>query len=229
MDRETTLKVLDYLNSYLTENKRQKFEQVLDQRTRHITVVLEDIYQPHNSSAVIRSLDCFGVQDLHIIENKNRFTLNPNISAGASKWTTMHRYNKRDTNNTPSCIERLKERGYRIYATTPHVDDVDLPDLSIEEPLALVFGTEDTGVTPEMLEAADGFVRIPMFGFTESFNISVSVALTLYDLTTRLHRSAVNWSLSDDEKLELRLNWARKVLARHKGLEQRFLEEQGLV
>ncbi len=228
MDPETRLRVIEFLNEFVTLNKRQKFEQVLDQRTRHLTLVLEDIYQPHNASAVIRTADCFGIQDVHIIENKNRFTLNPNVSVGASKWTTMHRYNKRDTDNLQLCMESLKQRGYTVVATTPHRDDVELEQLPIDKPLALAFGTEVTGLTPEFLEQADGFVKIPMFGFTESFNISVSVALVLYNLSQRLRNSSVDWALSEDEKLELRLTWLRKVLARHKGLEERFLKEEGL-
>jgi tRNA (guanosine-2'-O-)-methyltransferase len=229
MDAETQLRVIDFLNEFVTENKRNKFEQVLEQRTRHLTVVLEDIYQPHNASAVIRTADCFGIQDIHVVENNNRFTLNPNVSVGASKWTTLHRYNRREEDNLQHCVDALKQNGYSIIATTPHRDDVELQDLPIDKPLALAFGTEETGLTPEFLEKADGFVKIPMVGFTESFNISVSVSLVLYELSNRLRASNMNWTLSEEEKRELRLTWLRKVLARHKGLEQRFLVEQGLV
>ncbi len=228
MNVETQLRVIEYLNEFVTENKRNKFEQVLEQRTRHLTVVLEDIYQPHNASAVVRTTDCFGIQDIHIIENRNRFTLNPTVSVGASKWTTLHRYNQRDTDNLPTCLDNLRDKGYRIIATTPHRNDVNLSDLPIDKPVALAFGTEESGLTQEFLEQADGFVRIPMVGFTESFNISVSVALTLYELTNRLKASEIEWKLNDDEKRELRLTWLRKVLARHKGLEERFLQEEGL-
>jgi len=222
LDSKLRGEVIEFLAEFITDNKKNKFDEVLNMRTRHVTVVLEDIYQPHNASATIRSCDIFGIQNLHVIENRNRYTLNPGVTVGSSKWVTLHRYNTRDQDNTVPCINALKEKGYRIVATTPHRDDVLLPDLPIDQPLALIYGTEDTGLTETALEMADEYVRIPQAGFTESFNISVSVALSLYDIMNRLWRSEINWRLGEEEKLDLKLEWMRKVLARHKGLEERF-------
>ncbi|MBS1260982.1 MAG: tRNA (guanosine(18)-2'-O)-methyltransferase [Calditrichaeota bacterium] len=227
MDRDTKQALVEYLSGFITEHKRRRFEEVLANRTRHLAVVLEDIYQPHNASAVIRTADCFGIQDLHVIENRNRYTLNPGVSVGASKWVSLRCYDEFDADNVRACVDSLRRRGYRIAATTPHRDDVTVAEVPVDQPLALAFGTEETGLTPEFLDEADMFVSIPMFGFTESFNISVSVALVLYELTRRLRESGIEWRLSDEEKLEIRLSWLRKLLARHKGLEQRFFAERG--
>jgi tRNA (guanosine-2'-O-)-methyltransferase len=220
--------LIKYLTGFVTENKMSKFRAVLPHRTRHITLALEDIYQPHNASATVRSADLFGIQDLHVIENRNRYTLSPGVSVGASKWVTIRRYNKRGEDNTGACIDDLRERGYRIVATSPHRDEVLLHDLPIDKPLALLFGTEETGLSPTALEMADEFVKIPQVGFTESFNISVSVAVTLYDLTMRLRDSAIDWRLSEVEQQDLLLVWIQKTLARFPQLVKSFLAERSV-
>jgi tRNA (guanosine-2'-O-)-methyltransferase len=110
--------LLDYLLSFLTPQRKEKFLKVAGERTRHIAVVLEDIYQPHNASAVLRSCDCFGVQDVHIIENKNHFDVNPDVAVGASKWLSLHKY-RREEDNTTACLAALKNKGYLLVATTP--------------------------------------------------------------------------------------------------------------
>jgi tRNA (guanosine-2'-O-)-methyltransferase len=166
-DRETKTKLLDYLETMITEQRKEKFGEILRNRTRFITIVLEDIFQPHNASAVLRTCDCFGIQDVHIIENRNRYEVNPDVALGSSKWLTLHKYNKAE-NNTAECLSRLKEEGYRIIATTPHKDDFTPQTLPIGSKFALVFGTELEGLTETAISMADGFVRIPMFGFTES-------------------------------------------------------------
>ncbi len=216
--------LLKYLSQFVTENKLRRFEEVLCERTRHITIVLEDIYQPHNASATIRSCDLFGIQDLHVIENRNRYTINPDVTLGSSKWVNLHRYNRPDENNSPGCLKDLKDRGYLLVATTPYTDKL-LPDFPVDQPMALLFGTEETGLTDEAMEMSDDRVRIPMYGFTESFNISVSVALSLYDMVTRLKRSDVEWALPESEKQELRLQWMRKVIRKHAMLEAQYYKE----
>ena len=222
MDEHLRQELIEYLSGFVTENKLNKFEEVLSFRTRHITVVLEDIFQPHNASAVMRSCDLFGVQDVHIIENSNRFTVNPGVTVGSSKWLNLNRYNKRGEDNTTACLNHLKEKGYRIVATTPHCDDVLLPDLSIEKPFALLYGTEETGLSDRAMELADEYMKIPQVGFTESFNISVSVALSLYDVAHRVWASGIDWQLSEEERIELRLRWLRKVVRRYQSLEDHF-------
>lgn len=195
--------------------------EVIRWRTRHITLVLEDLYQPHNASAVLRSCDCFGIQDVHIIENRNKYTINPDVALGASKWLNLIKYNH-DENNTREALCSLKEKGYRIVATTPHTNDVDIQELPVEKPLALVFGTELEGISEAVREMADEYVRIPMFGFTESFNISVSAAICLSHLVGKLHISKVNWALSDAEQDAVLLEWYRNSIYKAELIEKDF-------
>lgn len=201
-----------YLEEFITDNKREKIEQLSQLRTRYMTVVLEDIYQPHNASAVVRSCECFGIQDLHIIENKHQYRLNPDVVLGSSKWVSMNRYNAPNENNTEHAISKLREEGYRIIATTPHTE-TELDDIDVEKgKFALLFGTEADGLTDYALEQADERVKIPMYGFTESFNISVSAALCMNFLGTKVRKSEANWRLSEDELEAIRLDWTKKCL-----------------
>ena len=215
---------LDFLYQFLTDERKQRFEEVLAWRTRHITVVLEDIFQPHNASAVLRSCDLTGIQDIHIIENNYTFDINPDVVMGSTKWLDIHRYNELDF-NTPTVIDQLKAKGYQIVATCPHQDDFSPETLPLDQPIALVFGTEKTGITDYVMEHADKFVKIPMYGFTESFNISVSAALLVYSLTQRLHGlQGIDWHLSEEEKQMIRLEWSRRTLNRIRQYERKFKE-----
>lgn len=214
--------LINYLSQFVSDSRRKKFDSVLEYRTRHITIALEDIYQPHNASAVLRSCDIFGIQNIHIIENKNAYTINKDIAMGSPKWLNLQKYRKEE-NNSLTCIKKLKEQGYRIVATTPHENDCLLKDLKIDQPLALFFGTELTGISDTVREHADEFVRIPMFGFTESFNISVSAALCLHTLTAKLHSTSINWHLNEDEKNELLLRWLRNSIPKVELIEKDYL------
>lgn len=215
--------LLEYLSQFVTENKKQKMEEVLDFRTRHLTVVLEDIYQPQNASAVVRTCECFGIQDLHIIENKNRYKVNKDVTLGSSKWVDIIKYKKRDTNNTLVCIEKLKSRGYKIVATTPHKDDVSLNQLPLDHKFALFMGNEREGLSSDVIGNADVFMKIPMSGFTESLNISVSAAICIQHLMFKLWNSEIDWKLSIEEKEDIRLRWVRRVVKKAQLLEKEFL------
>jgi tRNA (guanosine-2'-O-)-methyltransferase len=223
---ENKKQLFDYLSGFITAERLAKFREIVAMRTRYVTVVLEDIYQPHNASAVLRSCDCFGVQDVHIIENRNRYEVNPDVALGASKWLTMIKYNQGE-NNTPEALEALRRKGYRIVATTPHKDDVTLQELPVEKgPVALLFGTELKGLTETALSLADEYVKIPMYGFTESFNISVSAAISLFYLTEKIRNTEVGWQLSENEKTDILLEWARQTVKRSDLLEKEFLKRQ---
>jgi len=229
MEADKNNALLAYLLGFVSQNKQNKFDEVIQNRTRYLTVVLEDIYQPHNASAVLRSCDCFGIQDVHIIENQNTYQVNPDVALGSSKWLNLIKYNQKE-NNTPEAMKQLKSKGYRIVATTPHKDDVDMHELDLEKgPVALVFGTEMRGLTNEGLALADEYMKIPMYGFTESFNISVSAALCLFYLTEKLRSSQIDWKLSKAEAIEVKLGWARQVVKRSDLLERKFLEGYDLV
>ncbi len=226
MDTEKKKLLLDYLESFISDNKSSLFNTIIQNRTRHITVALEDIYQSQNASAVLRTCDCFGVQDVHIIENRNTYSVNEDVALGSSKWLNLVKYNEGE-NNTLHCYEALRAEGYKIIATTPHTDDTLLDDMPIDGKIALVFGTEMEGLSEIAIENADGHLKIPMFGFTESFNISVSAAIILHHLTDKLRKSDIDWKLKDDEILNTRLAWVRSVLKHPEMYEQEFIKAKG--
>ncbi|SMO78207.1 TrmH family RNA methyltransferase [Fodinibius sediminis] len=227
MDNALKGAVTGHLLQFITEDRRRRINEVLDQRSRFLSVVLEDLYQPHNASAVLRSCDCFGVQDVHIIENENRFNPSKGVTIGSDQWLSLHKYNASgDGENTRRCYRQLREQGYRLVATTPHEDDVTIDQVPLDQKTALVFGSELTGLSDVALEEADAYARIPMVGFSESFNISVSAALCLYELSTRLRREGTGWELTEDEKRDLRLEWVRKSVRAADKIEERFLAER---
>lgn len=224
MELSTQKELVEYFSKYISDNKKSRIEEVLDYRTRHLTVVLEDIYQPQNASAIVRTCDIFGVQDLHIIENENYYELNPEVVKGSSKWISMQQYNAHK-NNTVECLEKLKRNNYRILATSPSPESLSINDISLDQKTALVFGTEYTGVSDIVKDYADEMVTIPMFGFTESFNVSVSAALCLNAMITKMHENKVNWQLSGSDKVALRLEWYRSIVVNAALYEKRFFEE----
>jgi len=221
---KTAIELRDYLFSFISENKQHLFETIIEDRTRYLTVVLENIYQPHNASAVLRSCDLFGVQDVHIIENSNEYTLSDQVAMGSSKWLTLKKYND-EKENTIACFDALRNEGYKIVATTPHTKDVMLADLPLDQKTALVFGTELTGLSDIAMENADAYVKIPMYGFTESFNISVSAALSLYQLTDNIRKSEIDWSLNKDEKIDIQIAWAMNVIKKSQLIVEDFLSK----
>ena len=214
--------LLEKMLEHISENKANLFNKIIEDRTRHITVVLENIFQPQNASAVLRSCDCFGIQDVHIIENNNKFETNKDVVVGSSKWLNLIRYNKKE-NNTVECLSTLKKKGYKVIGTTPHKNDCLIHELPLDQPVALVFGTELTGLSDIAMNEMDGFVKLPMYGFTESYNISVSVALSLYDITDRLRKMKIDWRLSEEEKIATKLNWVKQVIKHSAKVEKEIL------
>lgn len=200
-----------HLESLVTPERLERMKAVLAQRTRYVCVVLENIFQPHNASAVVRSCECFGIQDLHIIENSYQFERTRGVSMGADKWLNLSRYN-RDDFNTPECLNELKSQGYKIAAMTLRPGAVPLHELSLDKPVALTFGTEQEGLTEEAHALADQYVYLPMYGFTQSFNISVSCALSLQILRERIEREKANWPLTGDEAATLKFTWLRRSI-----------------
>ena len=202
-----------------------KFDQVIQFRTRYLTIVLEDIFQPHNASAVLRSCDCFGIQDVHIIENSNKYQINPHVALGSSKWLNLFRYNAAE-HNTRACLQHLKNTGYRIVAASPHEQGYTIDNLPLDQKTAIIFGTEMQGLTNQALAMSDDFVKISMYGFTESFNISVSVALCLYRLSEKLRSSEISWQLNPEDAIDVKLMWAKQVVKNAELIEKRFFGKQ---
>ena len=213
--------LLTYLKSFLTERRRNLFDEVLAERTRHFTVVTEDVYQVHNTSAVIRSCDVFGIQDLHVIEERLGKKMDREIAMGAQKWVTVHRHS-----NSESCMEDLRSQGYRLIATTPHGDAEELEDFDITQKTAFFFGKESDGISETVMKGADGFLKIPMYGFTESLNISVSAAIILQHVVSQLKKSDIAWQLSEEEKKLLELDWAQKTIKSAPEIIERYYDNK---
>jgi tRNA (guanosine-2'-O-)-methyltransferase len=216
-------KILAEFYQLITDNKKQLFDQISSQRTKHVTIVVENIYQEHNASAILRSCDCFGIQELHVIEKNNQYKVQRDIALGAGRWVDLFNYNKGNS-VTLDCLSKLKTRGYKIIATSPYATE-SIFDIDISEPMAFVFGTEREGISDVVKENADSFVQIPMYGFTESFNISVSVAILLTTIRQRLESSDFYWKLSSDEQIILKNKWCKKILNGGDSMEKLFREK----
>ena len=222
MNLKQKQELIQFLETVMNVDRIELIDKNVNERTKYITVVLENIFQSQNASAVMRSCDCFGVQNLHVIENSNKYELNPDVVMGSSKWVNLKRYNSQE-NNTLDAINSLKQEGYRIVATTPHTNDILLPDFDLTKgKAAFFFGTELTGLSDVVMDHADEFVKIPMYGFTESFNISVSASLVLSHLAAELRRSEIDWQLSEKEKLNLKLEWYKKSIKSSEQMIDRF-------
>ena len=213
-DLEYQNALTDYLEGFVSERRKGRLVEVLDERTNHLTVVLEDVYQSHNFSAVLRSADIFGIQNIHFIENRNKYKISEDVSMGSTQWLTLNRYQKFE-NNTRECITQLKNKGYRIVATSLNERSVTLDQLKVDKPIALIFGTELTGISEDVQDMADEFVYLPMFGFTESFNISVCAALCMHELSTKIRSQVPDYKLTDAERKEIYLEWLKVSVKKH--------------
>ena len=211
------LKLLAYLESFLTDSRKEKFTTVLSKRTKHFTVAVEDVYQLHNTSAVIRSCDVFGLQEVNIIEERNSKRIDREIAMGAQKWVDFNRFQ-----SATDCMASLKQNGYQIVATTQHANDCLLHDFDVSKKSCFFFGSETEGLSEAVLKNADCFLKIPMVGFTESLNISVSAAIILQHVTTQLRLSSSNWQLTPEELLEKRLDWIKKTIKSYDDIVARF-------
>lgn len=217
-------RVLEHLAQFVTDHKKQGIERVLANRTKHLSVVLEDIFQSQNASAVIRTCECMGLQEVHIVENITKYSINPRVLKGANKWMNIRKHASRKEDNTVACVSYLKANGYKILALDPDADGQSIFDIEVtSSKMALIFGNELRGLSTTALSLCDTKVKIPMYGFTESLNISVSVAICLNTLVTRLRESGINVGLQDDEKDALRLAWYRKIVRNSTVIEREFL------
>lgn len=213
---------IKYLQGFILEQRSELLKDRILERTQHLTIVLENIFQGRNISASIRSADCFGIQDVHIIENDNIFNDDAEVSMGAEKWVTIKRHNQ-DVHNSTKAIKYLKKQGYQIIATTPYNSNCNLYDLDISKKTALLFGSEVKGCSEETLMHADKKMKIPMYGFTESFNISVAVSLCLQHLTYKMRNSKIDWKLRKEQKEKVMLQWLRNSIKSVEKIEKNYL------
>ncbi|MBL7927886.1 MAG: RNA methyltransferase [Bacteroidia bacterium] len=218
--------LLQYLQTFLTDNKKELFEKALSLRTRFLACVMENVIDEHNTNAVIRSCECTGVQDVYIISGGKGFKPAKGVMRGSGKWSTLIRYNEAAGLSAEQCMNDLKNKGYRIVVTSPHGEATPLSMLEVSKPLAVCFGHEQTGISQILKDHADELVKIPMAGFTESFNVSVAAGIILYDLTRRIRNSNVNWNLSEPEKQQLRFEWTWKCLNRPDLLTEEYFRKQ---
>ncbi len=208
------MELVEFLSSFLTPQRMSRIDEVLSKRTRHITVVLEDIYDPHNASAVLRSCDAMGIQTVHIVQKRHTFQVKEGVSMGTGRWLDlkMHR-------ETEECFAELRAQGYRIASASPPLAGTTLlPDFHYSGKTAIVLGSEKDGLSPYARENSDELLTIPMYGFAESFNLSVSGAILLYALRSR----GAQPGLTPAETAELRLEWIRGSLRNADELEREF-------
>lgn len=214
------INLLEHLESYLSEKRKKRFDTVLSQRTKHFTVATEDVYQLHNTSAVIRSCDVFGIQEINIVEEQNTKSIDKEIAMGSQKWVDLNRFH-----SVNDCIQDLKQKGYQIVGTTPHKTDCLLQEFDVTKKSCFFFGRETEGLSEDVLNQADSFLKIPMLGFTESLNISVSAAIILQHVTTKLKLTDVEWKLTENEQLEKRLDWCKKTIKSYDEIIERFYKK----
>jgi tRNA (guanosine-2'-O-)-methyltransferase len=162
----------------MTPERKQRLSSVLDKRQGNITVVLENVFDPHNISAVMRTADAVGVQDIYILNTKipPHKKWGARSSSSAAKWLTIHQFG-----NAEECFSSLRNRFSTILTTHLSSDAVSLHDIDFTGSIALVFGNEHSGVSEEIRTLADGNFIIPQVGIIRSLNISVACAVTLYE------------------------------------------------
>jgi len=226
MESSLKLELIEHLSQFLTEERLYLFQEKLKERSNRITLVLEDVFQSRNISAAMRSADCFGIQNIHIIENKNNFIKDKSVSLGAGKWINIKQYNTEE-NNTINCLKKLKKEGYQIIATSPHNSNISLEEIDVKNnKIAIILGTELTGLSEKALSFADKRMKINMYGFTESLNISVSAAICCQSISSKMRKETTGWEVTEEEKTDILLNWIRNSIKSGKQIEEKFLDDK---
>ena len=208
----------DYLKQFLTDERLSKIEHFSQESSDFVLPIMEDVYQFRNAAAIVRSVEACGFHHVVALEEENVFNPNLKVTKGAETWVQVEKM----PNNLDS-LKEIKSRGYRILAVSPEKNATMLPDYEVKEPIALVFGTELEGVSDEILDFADETLAIPMFGFTKSFNVSVAAAICMYELKQKLMKSGIEYQLSDEKLLELKIRWAKNSIKSSEQILERFL------
>lgn len=225
MDLKTKKLVIDHFQKLVQPERLEKIHRVLQHRTRYITVLLEDIYDSQNASAVLRTAESLGIQDIYVAENRNPFKIKKTVTQGAFKWLDIHRFNKKGSNNTLAAVTELKNRGYKIYATSPHAQLLSPDQIDSKQKTAFIFGSEHLGISQTAMETADSVFKIPMYGFSESYNISVSAALTLFTVAEKMRVNNPHYYLSSQEQQQLLYHWLKKTVRRSDEIEANLIKK----
>lgn len=197
---------LEELYKLISENKKQKIENISKERTYHITVVLENITNTKDISAVLRTCECFGIQNIHIIDTIGNNKINIGVAMGSFKWLNINYYN-----NVNDCINYLKNNQYDIVAMSHKNNDSLLEEININNKFAICIGSEENGLSEKFLNLSNYISKIPIYGNSESYNISSSAGISIYSIIRRLKSSDINWKLDNNQLLELKTNWVKKL------------------
>lgn len=200
---EKLTQIFEYLKQFLTEKRLYKIQYFSERSSDFVLPIIGDVYQFRNAAAIVRSVEACGFHKVVALEEENIFEPNLRVTKGADTWVEVEKMS-----HQISSLQKIRERGYKILAVSPERNAKLLPDYNIKEPTALVFGTEKEGVSEEFLDFADETLAIPMYGFTESFNVSVAAAICMYDFKQKLIKSDLDYFLKDEKLLQTRIRWA---------------------
>lgn len=217
---KTQEEIYEYVSGFLTDERLRKIEHFSQESSDYILPVVEDIYQFRNAAAIVRSVEACGFHKVIAMEQENIFDPNLRVTKGADTWVEVEKMPR-----TLDSLKTIKERGYKIVAVSPERNATMLPNYQPVAPLALVFGTEWEGTTDELLDFADETLAIPMYGFTQSFNVSVAAAICFYDLKQKLVNSGINYKLSPQKLLEMKIRWAVNSIPSGKAILERYLKQ----
>ncbi|MEO8703702.1 MAG: RNA methyltransferase [Kofleriaceae bacterium] len=203
----------------LTSERIARMESVLAARLQSVVTIVEDTYDPHNAAATIRTTEAIGLAELHVVEPGARFSAAHGITRGAHRWISLQRWTA-----MTDVVTALHARGFRVYATLPGAPHT-IEDVDVTQPIAVAFGNEHTGLSAAAIAACDGALGVPMYGFSESFNLSVTVALAMSRIANR-RRAAIGGlgDLSDTQRRELRARWFAIRIRGAVGILERALE-----
>ncbi|ALR29320.1 rRNA methyltransferase (plasmid) [Chryseobacterium sp. IHB B 17019] len=213
----------EYLKQFLTEERLAKIDHFSQESSDFVLPVMDDVYQFRNAAAIIRSVEACAFHKVIAMEEENVFNPNLTVTKGAETWVEVEKMPK----NLDS-LKNIKERGYKILAVSLEKNAVMLPDYQVTEPIALVFGTELEGVSKEVIDFADETLAIPMYGFTKSYNVSVAAGICMYELKQKLLRSDINYKLSEEKLLKMKIRWAVNSMRSGQQIFEKYLKDHNI-
>jgi tRNA (guanosine-2'-O-)-methyltransferase len=194
---------IDYLSEFILPERFATLTRAVQNRTKYMTLLAENMFHPQNASALVRHCEAFGVQTLHTVQTICKFNPNVDIVRGTDKWIDMYHHA-----STTEALAHLKGEGYRIIATSPHYQSCTPESFDVTKgKFAIVMGTEKTGISQEVMDCADEFLKIPMCGMVESLNVSACAAIIVYMLSERMRHEVDCWQMSEAEQIATLHHW----------------------